>query len=71
MIASTGDGRARGQFNGEANTIAVMSLRKRVVVYVERDDGLLVFDHRAHPEAGAQVPAGGVPPAEIKNLLRK
>ena len=37
-----------------------VSLRKRVVVYVERDDGLLVFDHRDHPEAGTQVPAGGV-----------
>ncbi len=37
-----------------------MLLRKRVVVYVERDDGLLVFDHRDHPEAGTQVPAGGV-----------
>lgn len=37
-----------------------MGLRKRVVVYVERDDGLLVFDHRDHPEAGTQVPAGGV-----------
>lgn len=34
--------------------------RKRVVVYVEREDGLLVFDHRDHPEAGTQVPAGGV-----------
>jgi 8-oxo-dGTP pyrophosphatase MutT (NUDIX family) len=29
-------------------------------VYVEREDGLLVFDHRDHPEAGTQVPAGGV-----------
>jgi 8-oxo-dGTP pyrophosphatase MutT (NUDIX family) len=37
-----------------------MPLRKRVVVYVERDDGLLVFAHRDHPEAGTQVPAGGV-----------
>jgi 8-oxo-dGTP pyrophosphatase MutT (NUDIX family) len=37
-----------------------MLLRKRVVVYVEREDGLLVFDHRDHPEAGTQVPAGGV-----------
>ena len=36
-----------------------MPLRKRVVVYVERGDGLLVFDHRDHPEAGTQVPAGG------------
>ncbi len=31
-----------------------------MVVYVERADGLLVFDHRDHPEAGTQVPAGGV-----------
>ena len=37
-----------------------MPLRKRVVVYVEREDGLLVFDHRDHPDAGTQVPAGGV-----------
>jgi 8-oxo-dGTP pyrophosphatase MutT (NUDIX family) len=34
--------------------------RQRVVVYVERDDELLVFDHRDHPEAGTQVPAGGI-----------
>lgn len=27
---------------------------------MERDDGLLVFEHRDHPEAGTQVPAGGV-----------
>lgn len=31
-----------------------------MVVHVEREDGLLVFDHRDHPEAGTQVPAGGV-----------
>jgi 8-oxo-dGTP pyrophosphatase MutT (NUDIX family) len=31
-----------------------------VLVYVERGDGLLVFDHRDHPQAGTQVPAGGV-----------
>ena len=37
-----------------------MQVRTRVVVYVEREDGLLVFDHRDHPEAGTQVPAGGV-----------
>lgn len=37
-----------------------MSRRERVVVYVEREDGLLVFEHRDHPEAGVQVPAGGV-----------
>ena len=34
--------------------------RERVVVYVTRGDQLLVFDHRDHPEAGTQVPAGGV-----------
>jgi 8-oxo-dGTP pyrophosphatase MutT (NUDIX family) len=37
-----------------------MPPRERVVVYVEREDELLVFDHRDHPEAGTQVPAGGV-----------
>ncbi|MFG2125985.1 NUDIX domain-containing protein [Streptomyces sp. NPDC048710] len=26
---------------------------------------LLVFDHRDHPEAGTQVPAGGVDPGEL------
>ena len=41
-----------------------MGLRKRIVVYVEREDGLLVFDHRDHPEAGTQVPAGGVDAGE-------
>jgi 8-oxo-dGTP pyrophosphatase MutT (NUDIX family) len=35
-----------------------------VCVYVLRGDELLVFDHRDHPEAGTQVPAGGVEPAE-------
>jgi 8-oxo-dGTP pyrophosphatase MutT (NUDIX family) len=39
---------------------APVSRRDRVVVYVERGDELLVFDHRDHPEAGTQVPAGGV-----------
>ncbi len=37
-----------------------MIARQRVVVYVERGSELLVFDHRDHPEAGTQVPAGGV-----------
>lgn len=37
-----------------------VAARRRVVVYVERNDELLVFDHRDHPEAGTQVPAGGV-----------
>jgi 8-oxo-dGTP pyrophosphatase MutT (NUDIX family) len=38
--------------------------RQRVVVYVERGRELLVFDHRDHPEARTQVPAGGVDPEE-------
>lgn len=37
-----------------------MTVRRRVVVYVERNDELLVFDQRDDPEAGTQVPAGGV-----------
>jgi 8-oxo-dGTP pyrophosphatase MutT (NUDIX family) len=38
----------------------LVELRQRVVVYVERDHHLLVFDHQDHPDAGTQVPAGGV-----------
>jgi 8-oxo-dGTP pyrophosphatase MutT (NUDIX family) len=38
--------------------------RQRVVVYVERRGDLLVFEHRDHPEARTQVPAGGVEPDE-------
>lgn len=41
-----------------------MPKRERVVVYVEGRDGLLVFEHRDHPEAGTQVPAGGVHKSE-------
>jgi 8-oxo-dGTP pyrophosphatase MutT (NUDIX family) len=37
-----------------------VKLRQRVVVYVERDSQLLVFDHQDDPQAGTQVPAGGV-----------
>lgn len=37
-----------------------MKARQRVVVYVERNGELLVFDHRDHPDAGTQVPAGGL-----------
>jgi 8-oxo-dGTP pyrophosphatase MutT (NUDIX family) len=37
---------------------------RRVVAYVVRDGALLVFDHRDHPEAGTQVPAGTVEDAE-------
>ncbi len=45
-----------------------MLLRKRVVVYVEREDGLLVFDHRDHPEAGTQVPLSAS--SKTKSWLR-
>ena len=37
-----------------ANTV------KKVVAYITRGDGLLVFTHRDIPEAGVQVPAGTV-----------
>lgn len=43
--------------------------RVRVAAYITRRaaDGweLLVFDHRDFPEAGTQVPAGGVEPGEL------
>jgi 8-oxo-dGTP pyrophosphatase MutT (NUDIX family) len=47
--------------------------RERVIVYVERKDGLLVFDHRDHPEARTQVPAGGVNEGEglIEAVIRE
>ena len=50
-----------------------MQRRRRVVVYVERGQELLVFDHRDHPEAGTQVPAGGVEPGEdlVRAALRE
>jgi 8-oxo-dGTP pyrophosphatase MutT (NUDIX family) len=41
-------------------TILRVERRQRVVVYVERGRELLVFEHRDHPEARTQVPAGGV-----------
>ena len=40
-------------------------IRRRVAVYVERGRELLVFDHRDHPEAGTQIPAGGLEPDEL------
>ncbi|WP_128377382.1 NUDIX hydrolase [Streptomyces cavernae] len=43
--------------------------RVRTAAYVTRNvpggRELLVFDHRDHPEAGTQVPAGGVDPGEL------
>lgn len=45
-----------------------MSYTDRVLAYVTRErDGrreLLVFDHRDHPDAGTQVPAGRLEPGE-------
>jgi 8-oxo-dGTP diphosphatase len=50
--------------------------RARVLAYVTRErDGrteLLVFDHRDHPEAGTQVPAGRLEPGEeLEQGLRR
>ncbi|MER7849452.1 NUDIX domain-containing protein [Kitasatospora sp. NPDC096077] len=51
--------------------------RVRTAAYVTRDvpggRELLVFDHRDHPEAGTQVPAGGVDPGEplVDAVLRE
>ncbi|WP_328459402.1 NUDIX hydrolase [Streptomyces sp. NBC_00448] len=43
--------------------------RVRTAAYVTRSAPrgleLLVFDHRDHPDAGTQVPAGGVDPGEL------
>jgi len=41
-----------------------MNVRQRVAVYVERGSYLLVFEHRDHPDAGTQIPAGGLEPGE-------
>jgi 8-oxo-dGTP pyrophosphatase MutT (NUDIX family) len=38
--------------------------RMRVAVYVERGSELLVFEHCDHPEAGTQIPAGGIEDGE-------
>jgi hypothetical protein len=39
-----------------------MVRRQHVVVYVERDDGLLVFDHRDHPDGASRSrPAASIP----------
>jgi 8-oxo-dGTP pyrophosphatase MutT (NUDIX family) len=52
-------------------------VRQRVLAYVTRErDGvkeLLVFDHRDHPAAGTQVPAGRLDPGETLEqcLLRE
>jgi 8-oxo-dGTP diphosphatase len=51
-------------------------VRQRVLAYVTRErDGrkeLLVFDHRDHPRAGTQVPAGRVDPGEaLEQCLRR
>lgn len=47
----------------------MQAARVRTAAYVTRDvpggRELLVFDHRDHPEAGTQVPAGGVDPGEL------
>lgn len=52
----------------EARAVAQSrGLRERVLVYVtRRHDELLVFEHTdEYPDAGVQVPAGGVDPGEV------
>lgn len=46
---------------------------QKVVLYITRGRQLLVFDHRDHPEAGTQVPAGTVEPQEglVKAAIRE
>jgi 8-oxo-dGTP diphosphatase len=52
-------------------------VRQRVLAYVTRERGgrkeLLVFDHRDHPDAGTQVPAGRLDAGETleHGLLRE
>jgi 8-oxo-dGTP pyrophosphatase MutT (NUDIX family) len=51
-------------------------VRQRVLAYVTRERGgrkeLLVFEHRDHPDAGVQVPAGRVDPGEsLEQCLRR
>jgi 8-oxo-dGTP diphosphatase len=51
--------------------------RQRVLAYVTRErhgrTELLVFEHRDHPDAGTQVPAGRIDPGETleEGLLRE
>ncbi len=40
------------------------NLTRKVLVYVVQGGKLLVFRHVAHPDAGIQVPAGTIEPAE-------
>ncbi len=52
-------------------------MQQRVLAYVTRErhgnTELLVFEHRDHPEAGTQVPAGRIDPGETveEGLLRE
>ena len=49
----------------EARADAVLfGLREKVLCLVMRDSSLLVFDHADVPDAGVQLPAGGVEPDE-------
>lgn len=41
-----------------------LGLREKVLCLVVRDTSLLVFDHADAPDAGVQLPAGGVEPGE-------
>lgn len=43
---------------------ASLGLREKVLCFVTRDESLLVFEHADVPDAGVQVPAGGVEAGE-------
>lgn len=50
---------------GQARADALgRGLREKVLCFVVRGSRVLVFDHAGRPEAGVQVPAGGVEPGE-------
>lgn len=51
---------------GDARRLAASNQwREKVLVYVTRDEELLILEHTAdYPDAGVQVPAGGVDPGE-------
>lgn len=38
--------------------------REKVLRFIVRDEGRLVFEHAGQPDAGMQVPAGGAAPSE-------
>ena len=64
----TPDGAVAGAVDAAVDGVVDGAVRERVACYVVRDLGdeleLLVFDHVDFPDAGTQVPAGGMDPGE-------